>query len=343
MLLEILCQLLGHALGQGGDQGALAPGRMLLGLRQQVVDLGAGRAHMHRRVDQARRARDHLHHRARALGLELSRRRRDIHRLRPQGIELLEAQRPVVQRRRQPKAVLHQGLLARAVALEHRPDLRNRYMALVDEQQPVRRQVIEQRRRRLARLPARQVPGVVLDALAGAGRLHLLQVEQSALRQALGLHQPAGRLELGGARRQLALDAAQRAADLAGRQGVVRGGIDREARHLAARRTGKGIEQLQLLDLVVEQPRADRQLRMLRREHVHHVAAHPEGTALEIVLLPPILHRHQALDNRCAPDPLAAAQMQDHRMVIDWIADAEDRRDRRHHQHVAALDQGLGR
>ena len=59
VLVQIFGQVLGHALGQHGDQRAIAALRHLLHLGEQVVDLAAGRADLDRRVDQAGRA-DHL-------------------------------------------------------------------------------------------------------------------------------------------------------------------------------------------------------------------------------------------------------------------------------------------
>ena len=83
-------------------------------------------------------------------------------------LPLLEVQRPVVERRRQPEAVRDQHFLARPVAVVHAADLRHGLVALVDDDQRVVGQVVEQRRRRLARRAAGQVPRVVLDAVAVA-------------------------------------------------------------------------------------------------------------------------------------------------------------------------------
>ena len=60
-------------------------------------------------------------------------RRRDEHQLRRDRQELLEGLRAVVQRARQPEAVVDERLLARAVALVHAADLRHRLVGLVDE------------------------------------------------------------------------------------------------------------------------------------------------------------------------------------------------------------------
>ena len=62
-------------------------------------------------------------------------------------------------------------------------------MALVDEHQRRRRQVVDQRRRRLARPASRQVPRVVLDALAETDLGHHLEIEARALLDALRLDQ----------------------------------------------------------------------------------------------------------------------------------------------------------
>jgi hypothetical protein len=56
---------------------------------------------------------------------------------------------------------------------------------LVDEHQGVGRQVIDQRRRRLARLAAGEVARVVLDALAEAQFVEHFQVEAGSLLDAL--------------------------------------------------------------------------------------------------------------------------------------------------------------
>ena len=121
-------------------------------LRQQIVDLRRRRPHLDLRVDQPGRPHHLLHHLRlvlRARSRPASPRRRSSARI--MLLELVEAQRPVVERRRQAEAVVDQVLLARAVALVHAADLRDGDVALVDDHQRVARQVVDQRRRRLAR------------------------------------------------------------------------------------------------------------------------------------------------------------------------------------------------
>jgi hypothetical protein len=59
LLVQIFGEVLGHALGQHRDQRAVALLRHLPHLADEVVDLGARRPHLDRRIDQAGRA-DHL-------------------------------------------------------------------------------------------------------------------------------------------------------------------------------------------------------------------------------------------------------------------------------------------
>ena len=193
VLVQIFGQVLGHALGQRGDERAVALRATSRTSPRRSSTWRLRRADLHRRVDQAGRA-DHLlgEDAAGAVQLPAAGRRRDAHGLRPHQVPLLEAERPVVHAGRQAEAVFGERRLAAEVAAIHAADLRDGDVALVDEDQRVVGQVFEQRRRRLARLAAGQVARIVLDAGAGAGRLDHLEVERRALREPLRLEQPPG-------------------------------------------------------------------------------------------------------------------------------------------------------
>ena len=150
-----------------------------------------------RRIDEAGGA-DHLlgEDAAGLLHLPGAGRGRDADGLRAHRVPLLEAQRPVVDAGGQAEAVFGQRRLAVEVAAEHAADLRDGDVALVDEDQRIVGQVFEQGGRRLAGLAAGEVARIVLDAGAGAGGHHHLDVEHGALLEALGLEQAAGGVEL---------------------------------------------------------------------------------------------------------------------------------------------------
>ena len=135
MFGQVFGEVFRHALGQRGDQHPVTQGDALVDLRQHVVHLGRYRADLHLRVDQAggpdHQFGDFVFS---VLKLVIAGRGRHEDGARCPLLPFLEAQRPVVQRRRQPEAEFHQGFLARAVALEHRPDLRNRHVRLIHHQ-----------------------------------------------------------------------------------------------------------------------------------------------------------------------------------------------------------------
>ena len=127
---QVVGEVLRHLLRERGDQHPLVGLGPQVDLGDEVVDLALGGLHDDLGVDEARSAARS----ARRPGSRcsssyaLGRRRHEdelVHLL----DELLEAQRPVVHRRRQPEAVLDQRLLARLVALELAVQLRHRRRA----------------------------------------------------------------------------------------------------------------------------------------------------------------------------------------------------------------------
>ncbi|CAH0225921.1 hypothetical protein SRABI106_02069 [Rahnella aquatilis] len=158
VFFQILSQILGHTLGERGDQHTLVNRHTLADFRQQVINLRGYRSHFDDRIQQTGRTHDLIDHIVTGfLQLVFARRGRDINTLRRQGFEFLKAHRAVIQRRRQAETVFHQRFFTRAVAFVHTADLRNGDVRFIDNQQAVSRQIIKQRRRRLARPAARQI------------------------------------------------------------------------------------------------------------------------------------------------------------------------------------------
>ena len=178
------------------------------------------------------------------------------------------------------------------VALVHAAQLADRDMALVDEHQGVLRQIVDQRRRGLARIAPGQVARIVFDALAEAQLDQHLQVEARALLDALRFDQLGGFLELVDALAQLYLDRLDRAQRGCARRYVVAGGIHREARHGVLHAPGKRVEYFDFFYFGVVQGNSHRVLGMFRREHIDHLAPYPECAAAEVELVAVVLHRH---------------------------------------------------
>ncbi len=181
VFVQIVGQILRHPLGERSDENALILGDAQVDFRKQIVDLGLRWTDFQHRVDQTRRPHELLDDLSCMRLLVFRGRRGDEHRLRQELLELIEAQRAVIERRRQSETVVDEVFLARTIAAEHPSDLRNRDVRFVDERQRVSGQIVDQRRRRLARRASRQVTRVVLDALAEPDLDHHLDVEAGAL------------------------------------------------------------------------------------------------------------------------------------------------------------------
>ena len=114
-------QVLRHPLGQGRHEDPLALRRPLADLAEQVVHLVGHGLDDDLRVHEARGPDDLLHDLPVGLSqLVGRRRRRDVDPLVREGLELVEAQRPVVEGGGEAETVVDEGLLPRPVAPVHR-------------------------------------------------------------------------------------------------------------------------------------------------------------------------------------------------------------------------------
>ena len=243
----------------------------------------------------------------------------------------------------QPEPVVDEVLLARAVALVHPADLRDRHVALVDEHQRARRQVVDQRRRRFPRTAPRQMARVVLDALAEADLGHHLEVEARPLLDPLRLDQLHLRHELLLRLDELDLDLLDRVEHLLAAGHIVARREHGEAPDPLPDVAGQRIEELQRLDRVVEHRDAHGVLGVLGREDVDHFAAHAKRAAPEVRLVARVLHLGQPLDRVALRQRVALLHVQDHAVVFGRVADTVDRGDRRDDHAVRPLEDRLRR
>ena len=158
------------------------------------------------RVDQSGGAHDLLHDPVGHLQLPRPGRRGHVHDLLHPLLELLEAERAVVDRARQPEPEIDERGLPRDVALVHPVELRHRHVRLIDHDEVVVREVVEERVRRATGLATVDVARVVLDPRAEADLPEHLEVVRGAHPEPLRLEQLALGLELGETLVQLLLD-----------------------------------------------------------------------------------------------------------------------------------------
>ena len=257
-------------------------------------------------------------------------------------LELVEFERAVVQRTGQAKTVFDQGGFARPVAVVHPTELANQHMAFVQKHERVFGQVIGQRGRRLARRTARQMPRVVLNALAVPHFAEHLQIKAGALLQALRLDQLTHAHQLFEAVGQLGLDGLHRAEHLFAGRDVMAAGVNREARDFLAHAAREWVKELQRLHFVVEQIDANGHLGVFGGENVDGVTPHAEFAARKILIVARVLHAHELRDQVALPDLVARSQRHHHLVVALGFADAVNGRDRGHDDDVAPLQNALG-
>ena len=148
----ILRQVLRHSLGQRRDQNPFVAFGADPNLLHEGVHLAGNRPDLQLRISEPGGTDELLDDRAsgfcKLVGTGCC---RNADHLICAMFEFGEIQRPVVQGGREAEAVLYEGFLARAIAIVHSSNLRDRGVRLVYENVGVSRQIVEKRRRRLAR------------------------------------------------------------------------------------------------------------------------------------------------------------------------------------------------
>ena len=119
VLHQVVGEVFRHFFGQRGDEDAFVSGDAGADFAEHVFNLAFDRADFNFGVEQAGRAHDLFDGLAAVFAFVVARCGRDIDGLRRNGLKFFKAQRAVIERGRQAKAVIHQGFFARAVAPVH--------------------------------------------------------------------------------------------------------------------------------------------------------------------------------------------------------------------------------
>ena len=335
-------KVFGHALGQGSDQHPLLHSHPSVDFREQVIHLGRRWPHLDHRIQQSGRPNHLLHHLASVLRLIVTRRGRHEDHLGGNSLPLLKPHGPVIQCRRQAKTILNQRFLPGPVTFIHGANLGNGHVGLVHHQQCVRRQVIKQGGWRLARRPARQIAGVVLDAVAVTKLHHHFHVVAGALLKALGLHQPVVIPQLLQTHVQLRPDILDRIQHLLPGRHIVRLRIDGYPWHTAQYLAGQRIEVAEVLHFIVKQLDTNGFPLRFRREHINHIAPNPVVGAVELYVVTGVLELCQPAQNRALIYLITPVKVQHHLQVRFRITQTVDGRHRRHDDRIRPFQQRLG-
>ena len=340
--VQILGQVLGHALGERGDEGPIA----LLGreahLGEDVVDLPLDGPQEYLRVHQARGPNDLLRHLGRAGQLPGAGRGGHAEHLGDPLQKLVELQRSVVEGGGEPKAVLHQLLLAHPIPPVHGADLGDGHVALVDDEQKILGKIVDQGIGRLPGAPAVEVAGVVFDAVAVADLLHHLHVVADPLLDALRLQGLVLSQKLIPPDLHVPFDVPHGGHELCLPRGVVGGGKDGRVVLVAQHLSGQGVDLGDALDLVSEEADPQGPPLVAHGEDIQRVAPDPEGAPLKVHVVSLELDVHQPPHDLLPADLHAGPQGQRELQILLGVAQGVDAGNRSHDDHVLALVQGAG-
>ena len=278
---QVIREILRHLLGQSSDQHLVSVLDRLPDLADQVVDLPVDRPHIDLRVQKPRRPDDLLRPQKLVLALVRPRRRAHEKHLVDMFLKFPEIQRPVVQRRGQPEAVLHQRQLPRPVAVVHRADLRDRHVRLVDDDQEVLREEIHQRQRRIPRSAKIQMPRIILDPAAESRLAHHLHVKIRPLGNPLRLNELVLSLKVLDPLSHLSFNVVARHIDLLLRHDIVGSRPDHHMAQFCVHSSGQLFDFADPVDLLPEPLDPQKILASLRGIDLDRIASYPEIAALQ--------------------------------------------------------------
>src|SRR6185437_891738 len=335
----VVGEVLGHALGEGGDEDALADLGARADLGEEVVDLALDGADLDLGGAEAGGADDLFDDDAGGFGEFVGAGRGgDVNDLAGARLELLELERAVVHGGGQAESVVDEVLLARAVAVPHAVELRDGDVRLVDEEEVVAGEVVEQGGRGLAGQAAGEVAGVVFDAVAVADGLDHFEVEPRSLMHALGFNEAALGFEFLLPPFELGEDAVDGGGFALGLDDVVRLGIDGQARVLLADGAEERVDLREGVDLVAEELDAIGVL-VVGGIDLDHISADTEGAAAEVDIVAVIEDFDEAAGDVVALDALQAVKEEENAVVGLRASEAVDAGDGGDDDAVAALEE----
>ena len=340
-LQQVVGQVLGHLLGERGNQHPLLHFDTLLDLIEQIVDLALGGLDDDLGVHQPGGADDLFDDLAGVLQLPTARRRRQQDRLVGSLEPFVEPEGPIVHGREEPESMLDENLLATSVALVLAVKLWDGHMALVENHEEVVREVVHQGVRRLSRLPPVQVSRVILDAVAVTELPHHLEVVCGTHAKPLSLQQLVPFFEPLEPFCQFQFDRGRRRLNALVGGDVMGGGVDDHlpqfAYHLARHRV-----HLQHSFYFVTEILDSHQGLLVRREHLEGVSLDPEFPPGEVHLVSLVLDVHQLPNGIGQRELDSLDQAQQLPLVLLRATESVDGRHRGHDDHIASGEQRRG-
>ncbi len=332
---QVVREILGHFLGQSGDEYTFVVGDAPFHHFHQIVDLPFGRPNHNFRVNEAGRSNDLLNDLAGHAQFVLTRCGRQEDALVNAPEHFFERERTVVARRGQAKTMLNEHVFAAAVPGKLSMELGYSDVAFVNHKEIVVGKIVKQREWWLAVFTAINVHRVILDAVAVAELAHHLKVVRRSHPEPLCLEQFVRLLKFLKSDLKLMFDLAHRP-----RHALVASDIVGCRKHVSAFQltqilSCQRIDHGNAVDSVAEH--LDPQhVFLVRRVDLNRVATHPKVATAECHVVAVILHVDQAAQNVAHVVVDTDIQVEQVAFVLLRVAHAVNARDRGNDNDVLA-------
>ena len=187
-------------------------------------------------------------------------------------------------------------------------------MAFIHEQHPLAGNIVQQRRGRFSGTPSGQMAGIVFDPAAIAQFFHHLEIEHGPLVQPARFQEFVLLFQRVRAFLQFRLDAVHGMQQLVPGLDVMGFRIDGHPVVLFQNASGDRIDLGDGIDFVAEHLNSHRII-LIGREHLYDIAACPEESPLQAIVLAGKLHFNQAPQDLVALDVLSLFQKEKHPVI----------------------------
>ena len=338
---QIVSQILGHLLGQCGDQRTLVPVYARLDLPKQVVNLTLDRSHIDFRIQQAGRTDDLLDHAIRKSQLIVTWRGGEVYGLAHALQEFRPFQRTIIHCGGQSEAVLDQRALTGGVTLIHGADLRHGDMRFVNDQQEVIREKVKQCVRRSTGGTTVEMTRIVLDAGTDTHLGEHFQIIGGTHVEALGFQLLALLAQLGQTLVKFLANGFQGPFHAFGTGHIMRGRENVNLVFLIDFVSGQRMERGNAVDLVTKEFDTHRQF-LVDRDDFDGVAPHAERTAGEGDVVAFVLHGNKLTQQVITVDLLTHLEEEHTAGIFFRRAQAVDAGYRGHHHAITPGQQVCG-
>ena len=287
--LHIRCQVFRHSLGKSRDKNLIMCRRLLIHFGYKIVYLAFNRSHRNLRIQQTRWP-DYLLNALQLMFLFIRRWRRGYKQhLVDLTLKFFKIQRSVIKCRRKPETIINKCGLSGTVTEIHSAYLRYCNMRFINHYDKIIRKIIHKCPRRCSRSQSCKMSRIILDTGAESCLKHHLYIKFRSLAYSLCLNESVLALKIShpflGFRAYILSSLNQL---------IPRNNIMRCRENCGMLKLGLNLSRQRIylrysVHFIPKKFHSDRAVTARCRKNLEHIPPYPEGTALEIHIIPSIL------------------------------------------------------